>query len=175
MPAPKKFTEDDKYGASPRRQSAKEVRAGASGKVKTPFVTKKERSVETGEIYSSEERTKARMLKSLGKAVNKPQTKKESASESAKYEGYYTKGDEKGMSTSTSKRVTLDAYDTLGRLADNNNLKGKARDKAIKSALKVVSQRMQSDRNRTATRAEAVEKRSAMNKAKSNKSKLIGG
>ena len=175
MPAPKKFTSDDTYGASSRRQSAKEVRANASGKVKTPFPTKKERSVETGEIYSPEARTKARMLASLGRAVNKPQTKKESASESANYEREYTKGDEKGMSTSTSKKVTLDAYDTLGRLADNNNLKGKARDIAIKDALKVVEMRMQSDRNRTANRAESTEKRAAKKKAKSYNSKLIGG
>jgi hypothetical protein len=174
MPAPKKFTEDDKYTVSSRRQSAKEVRAKASGKTAITFVTKKEKG-EDGRMYSTSERDKSLMLKAAGKAVIKPQTKKENAANAAKYEAPYTKGAEKGISTAKTKTVNSDAYDTLGRLADNNNLKGKARDKAIKSALKVVAQRMQSDRNRTATRAESVEKRAAAKKAKSNKSKLIGG
>lgn len=174
MPAPKKFTEDDEYITSPRRQSAKEARAKASGKTTSTFVAKKEKG-EDGRMYSTPERDKARTLKAAGKGTIKPQTAKESKRYLAGFEGEYTKGAEKGMATGRSKIVNSDAYDTLARLADNNNLKGKARDKAIKSALKVVSQRMQSDRNRTATRAEAVEKRSAANKAKSNKSKLIGG
>ena len=69
-----------------------------------------------------------------------------------------------------------DAYDTLAKLADSNGLKGKARDTAIASAFKVVAMRMQSDRNRTASRAEASEKRNAKGtKNVSNTQKLIGG
>lgn len=75
-----------------------------------------------------------------------------------------------------TKQVSSDAFDTLARLADAQNLKGQAREKAIKSALKVVSQRMQSDRNRTASRAEASEKRNTKGtKNVSNTQKLIGG
>ena len=73
------------------------------------------------------------------------------------------------------KQVPNDAYDTLAKLADAQNLTGQAREKAISGAFKVVSQRMQSDRNRTANRAESIEKRAAAKKTKSNKSKLIGG
>ena len=174
MPAPKKFTEDDTYQIRSRRQSAKEVRASASGKTTSTFVAKKEKG-EDGRMYSTAERDKARALKTAGKGTIKPQTAKESKRYLAGFEQEYTKGAEKGMATGKSKTVNSDAYDTLGRLADNNNLKGQARDKAIKSALKVVAQRMQSDRNRTANRAESVEKRAAAKKTKSNKSKLIGG
>jgi hypothetical protein len=75
-----------------------------------------------------------------------------------------------------TRQVSSDAYDTLAKLADAQNLKGQARDRAIKDALKVVSQRMQSDRNRTASRAEASEKRNAKGtKNVSNTQKLIGG
>jgi len=75
-----------------------------------------------------------------------------------------------------TRQVPSDAYDTLGRLADAKNLKGQAREKAINSAFKVVSSRMQSDRNRTASRVEASEKRNAKGtKNVSNTQKLIGG
>jgi hypothetical protein len=174
MPAPKKFTSDDTYGARSKTQSAKEVRAKASGKTTSTFLAKKEKG-EDGRMYSTAERDKARTLKAAGKGTIKPQTVKESKRYLAEFEDYYTKGAEKGIATGKSKTVNSDAYDTLARLADNNNLKGKARDKAIKSALKVVSQRMQSERNRTANRAESTEKRAAAKKTKSNTSKLIGG
>ena len=81
-----------------------------------------------------------------------------------------------GLTRMTTKRVPSDAYDTLAKLADSNGLKGKARDTAIASAFKVVAMRMQSDRNRTASRAEASEKRNAKGtKNVSNTQKLIGG
>ena len=75
-----------------------------------------------------------------------------------------------------TRQVPSDAYDTLGKLADAQNLKGQAREKAISSAFKVVAMRMQSDRNRTASRVEASEKRNAKGtKNVSNTQKLIGG
>jgi hypothetical protein len=81
-----------------------------------------------------------------------------------------------GQTHMTTKRVPSDAYDTLAKLADAQNLTGQARDRAISSAFKVVSSRMQSDRNRTASRAEASEKRNAKGtKNVSNTRKLISG
>ena len=75
-----------------------------------------------------------------------------------------------------TRQVPSDAYDTLGKLADAQNLKGQAREKAISSAFKVVAMRMQSDRNRTASRAEASEKRNAKGtKNVTNTQRLIGG
>lgn len=156
------------------KPTAKELRAKASGKKKIYFETKRETG-EDGKKYSTPERKVAKTLEKTGLAKTRPQTKKESKSELASYEESYTKGAEKGRSTATTKNVNVDAYNTLGQLADAKNLTGKARDKAIKSALKVVAQRMQSDRNRTANRAEAIEKREKKKTTKSNKTKLIGG
>ena len=81
-----------------------------------------------------------------------------------------------GLTRMTTKRVPSDAYDTLAKLADSNGLTGKAKDKAIIGAFKVVAMRMQSDRNRTAYRAESSERRNAKGtKNVSNIKKLIGG
>ena len=74
---------------------------------------------------------------------------------------------QEGVAQAQQQQARFDA----NRLAANE-----ARDRAISSAFKVVSSRMQSDRNRTASRAEASEKRNAKGtKNVSNTQKLIGG
>jgi hypothetical protein len=146
MPAPKKSTTN---GAMTPAQKARQK---ASGRAETDIYKKKM----FGKPEVSE---KAKALRAAGKVeglVNNNMTGK--------------------PSKFVTRQVPSDAYDTLGRLADAQNLKGQAREKAINSAFKVVSSRMQSDRNRTASRVEASAKRNAKGtKNVSNTQKLIGG
>jgi len=154
MPAPKKGM-----------TSAQKARDKASGTSVTKVTTNKSVKDQLfSPMVSSTPSSKAKVL-----AANTPYTLKNKNSKMP-----VTKVS--GLTRMTTKRVPSDAYDTLERLADAQNLTGKAKEKAIASAFKVVSSRMQSDRNRTANRAEASEKRNAKGtKNVSNTSKLIGG
>jgi len=61
----------------------------------------------------------------------------------------------------TVKKVDLDAYDLLAKRAKSAGLKGKEAESAISKALKAVSTRMTNDRQRTASRGEAIVRREA--------------
>ena len=57
------------------------------------------------------------------------------------------------------KKVDSDAYNLLAKRAKAAGLKGKDADAAIQKALKAVSTRMTNDRQRTASRGEAIVRR----------------
>jgi len=64
------------------------------------------------------------------------------------------------------KKVDADAYNVLSKLAKGKALKGAEAEAAIQKAMKTVSTRMKNDRDRTASRGEAIvrrEKKKRMN------------
>ena len=65
------------------------------------------------------------------------------------------------------KKVDSDAYNILSKRAKAAGLKGKEAEAAIQKAFKTVSTRMTNDRQRTASRGEAIVRREA--KKRSNK------
>jgi len=68
----------------------------------------------------------------------------------------------------TVKKVNLDAYDLLAKQAKAAGLKGKEAETAISRAIKRVSTRMTNDRQRTASRGEAIVRREAKKRSGTN-------
>lgn len=68
----------------------------------------------------------------------------------------------------TVKKVDLDAYDLLAKKAKAVGLRGKEAETAIARALKTVSSRMTNDRQRTASRGEAIARRESKKRSGTN-------
>ena len=66
------------------------------------------------------------------------------------------------------KKVDSDAYNLLSKKAKAAGLKGKDAEAAINKALKAVSTRMTNDRQRTASRGEAIARREASKRRNTN-------
>ena len=66
------------------------------------------------------------------------------------------------------KKVDADAYKVLSALAKGKALKGAEAEAAIQKAYKTVSSRMTSDRQRTASRGEAIVRREAKKRSGTN-------
>lgn len=68
----------------------------------------------------------------------------------------------------TVKKVDIDAYDILSKKAKAAGLKGKEAESAIQKAIKTVSTRMTNDRQRTASRGEAIARRESKKRSNTN-------
>jgi hypothetical protein len=66
------------------------------------------------------------------------------------------------------KKVDADAYNVLSKLAKGKALKGAEAEKAIQRAYKTVSTRMTNDRQRTASRGEAIVRRESKKRSGTN-------
>ena len=137
---------------------AKAARANASG-TKT-FKVAGVRSTNPDTKYAKKNQAKVAATYSLKKSNEKGVKVEE------------TKGKSKLMSGMakvykvTAPKVDLDAYNLLAKKAKSAGLKGMEADAAIEKALKNVATRMRNDRQRTASRGEAIvrrEKKKRMN------------
>ena len=139
----KRVAANSPKGAKSTAQKTKAARAMASGTKK--INVSKQRSV--AEELSSKKMPagrNAQVLNKAGKIIKI--TAKQGLS------GPYAE-------KATVKKVDLDAYDLLAKRAKSAGLKGKEAESAISKALKAVSTRMTNDRQRTASRGEAIVRR----------------
>jgi hypothetical protein len=126
---------------------AKAARAKASGKVEIDTI-KKQGTVERLRSRPSDKKY-SRQANVLAKADKLTPIKSKR---------FYMAGPE--MVTKASvKKVDADAYNLLAKRAKAAGLKGKDADAAIQKAIKAVSTRMTNDRQRTASRGEAIARR----------------
>jgi hypothetical protein len=141
----KRVAANSPKGAKTTAQKTKEARDMASGTKKINVL--KQRSV--AQEISSDKMPVGRNAKILAKAGKVIKvTAKQGLS------GPYAE-------KATVKKVDLDAYDLLAKRAKSAGLKGKEAEAAISKALKAVSTRMTNDRQRTASRGEAIVRREA--------------
>ena len=148
----KRVAANSPKGAKTTAQKAKEARAMASGTKK--INVSKQRSV--AEELSSKKMPagrNARILAQAGKVIKV--TAKQGLS------GPYAE-------KATVKKVNLDAYDLLAKQAKAAGLKGAEAETAISRAIKRVSTRMTNDRQRTASRGEAIVRREAKKRSGTN-------
>jgi hypothetical protein len=150
----KKKASNSKAGAKTTAQKAKEARAMASGTKK--INVNKAQNIASELISGPNPKVgrNARVLSLTGKAI--------------KLTG------KRGMSGDlydkkiTAKKVDIDAYDLLAKQAKAAGLKGKAAEIAISNAIKKVSTRMTNDRQRTASRGEAIVRREERKRRNTN-------
>ena len=148
----KRVAANSPKGAKTTAEKAKAARASASGTKQINL--RKQRSVaeETASTKMPVGRN-ARVLNKAGKVIKV--TAKQGMS--ALYE-----------EKATVKKVDLDAYDLLAKQAKAAGLKGKEAETAISRAIKKVSTRMTNDRQRTASRGEAIVRREAKKRSGTN-------
>ena len=146
-----KKASNSKAGAKTTVQKAKEARAMASG---------------TKEINIYKPGTLRDYLENTDKKVNR------NVSVLAKAKKVIsTRGNAGSMGVkdvAKVKRVDIDAYDLLAKQAKAAGLKGKAAEIAISNAIKKVSTRMTNDRQRTASRGEAIVRREERKRRNTN-------
>ena len=150
----KKKASNSKAGAKSTKQKAKEARAMASGTKK--INVNKAQNIASEIIYGSNPKVgrNARVLTNTGKAI------KLTGKRGAAGDLYDKK--------ITAKKVDIDAYDLLAKQAKAAGLKGKAAEIAISNAIKKVSTRMTNDRQRTASRGEAIVRREERKRRNTN-------
>jgi ElaB/YqjD/DUF883 family membrane-anchored ribosome-binding protein len=135
---------------------AKAARAKASGKVEIDTI-KKQGIVERLGSRPSDKKY-SRQANVLAKADKLTPTKSKR---------FYMAGPE--MVTKASvKKVDADAYNLLAKKAKAAGLKGKDAEAAIQKAIKAVSTRMTNDRQRTASRGEAIARREERKRRNTN-------
>jgi hypothetical protein len=148
----KRVAANSPKGAKTTAQKAKEARAMASGTKKINVRSYKNLA---DELSSDTPRTNrnAKVLAKAGKVIKV--TAKQGVS------GPYAE-------KATVKKVNLDAYDLLAKQAKAAGLKGAEAETAISRAIKKVSTRMTNDRQRTASRGEAIVRREAKKRSGTN-------
>jgi ElaB/YqjD/DUF883 family membrane-anchored ribosome-binding protein len=147
---------NSKEGAKTTVQKAKAARASASGKV-TIDTIKKQGFIENAKSKPSEKKY-SRQATVLAKAKKLTPTQTKDFSY-----------DSPTMVTKASvKKVDSDAYNLLSKRAKAAGLKGKEAEAAINKAFKAVSSRMTNDRQRTASRGEAIVRREAKKRSGTN-------
>ena len=149
----KRVAANSPKGAKTTAQKAKAARAMASGTKK--INVSKQRSVAEALLSSAKMPVgrNARILAKAGKVIKV--TAKQGMS------GPYAE-------KATVKKVDIDAYDLLAKQAKAAGLKGKEAETAISRAIKKVSTRMTNDRQRTASRGEAIVRREAKKRSGTN-------
>jgi hypothetical protein len=126
---------------------AKAARAKASGKVTIDTI--KKQGIVEGLGSRPSDKKYSRQANVLAKAGKLTPTKSKD---------FYLGGPT--MVTKASvKKVDADAYNLLAKRAKAAGLKGKDAEAAIQKAIKAVSSRMTNDRQRTASRGEAIARR----------------
>jgi hypothetical protein len=152
----KKKASNSKAGAKSTEQKAKEARAMASGKIEIDTIKKVGFVKSLGQRPSDKKYSEK--AKSLAGAKKLTPTKSKN---------FYLGGPE--MITKASvKKVDSDAYDILEKRAKAAGLKGSDATAAINKALKAVSTRMTNDRQRTASRGEAIARREKRKRRNTN-------
>ena len=155
-----KVAANSKAGAKSTEQKAKEARAMASG---------------------------TKSFKVAGVRMSNPETKYEKANANKVAATYAVKkGNEKGVKVEETKgktrlmsgmakvykvtapKVDLDAYNVLAKKANAAGLKGSDADAAIEKAIRTVATRMRNDRQRTASRGEAIVRRESKKRKNTN-------
>ena len=130
-------------------EKAKAARAKASGKVQIDTI--KKQGIVEGLGSKPSDKKYSRQATVLAKAGKLTPTKAKD---------FYLGGPT--MVTKASvKKVDADAYNLLAKKAKAAGLKGKEAEAAIQKAIKAVSTRMTNDRQRTASRGEAIARREA--------------
>ena len=135
---------------------AKAARAKASGKVEIDTI-KKQGVVERLKSRPSDKKysRKANVLANAKKLTP------------TKVEKFYMAGPNM-VSKASAKKVDVDAYNLLAKRAKAAGLKGKDAEAAIQKAIKAVSTRMTNDRQRTASRGEAIVRREERKRRNTN-------
>ena len=129
------------------KEAAKKARSKASGKVEIDTIKKVGFIKNLGQKPS--DKKYSRKAKILDKAEKLKPTKAKQ---------FYYGGD--AMVTKASvKTVDSDAYNLLAKRAKAAGLKGKDAKVAISKSLNAISRQMETDRGRSATRAEGIAKR----------------
>jgi len=137
-------------------EKAKAARAKASGKVEIKTIK------DTGFVKGLTERPSDKKYSTQATVLAK--AKKLTPT---KVENLYMEGPD--MVTKASvKKVDADAYNLLAKRAKAAGLKGKEAEAAISKAIKAVSSRMTNDRQRTASRGEAIVRREAKKRSGTN-------
>ena len=151
-----KKASNSKDGAKTTAQKAQAARKAASGKVEIKTIKKQGVVEQLGSRPSDKKYSrKANVLGAANKL--KPTESKR----------FYYAGPE--MVTKASvKKVDSDAYNLLSKKAKAAGLKGKDAEAAISKAIKAVSTRMTNDRQRTASRGEAIARREAKKRSNTN-------
>ena len=130
------------------KEAAKKARSKASGKVEIDTIKKVGFIKNIGQKPSDKKYSrKAKVLDKADKLISATKTKQ-----------FYAGGPE--MVTKASvKMVDSDAYNLLAKRAKAAGLKGKDAKIAISKSLNAISRQMETDRGRSATRAEGIAKR----------------
>ena len=126
---------------------AKAARAKASGKVTIDTI--KKQGIVEGLGSRPSDKKYSRQANVLANAKKLTPTK---------VEKFYMAGPDM-VSKASAKKVDVDAYNLLAKRAKAAGLKGKDAEAAIQNAIKAVSSRMTNDRQRTASRGEAIARR----------------
>jgi hypothetical protein len=135
---------------------AKAARAKASGKVEINTI--KKQGIVEGLRSRPSDKKYSRQTTVLAKAKKLTPTKSK--------EFYY--GGPTMVTKASVKKVDSDAYNLLAKKAKAAGLKGKDATAAIQKALKPVSSRMTNDRQRTASRGEAIVRRETKKRRNTN-------
>ena len=126
-------------------EKAKAARAKASGKVEIKPIKKEG-------FFSGKKPSEAKYTRKANVLANAKKLTPTRA------ESLYA-GGPKMVTKASVKKVDADAYNLLAKRAKAAGLKGKDADAAIQKAIKTVSTRMTNDRQRTASRGEAIARR----------------
>ena len=138
---------NSKEGAKTTAQKAKAARASASGKISIDTI--KDFGIVKAMSKKPSDKEYSEKAKSLSAAKKLTPTKSK--------EFYY--GGPAMVTKASVKKVDSDAYNLLAKRAKAAGLKGADATAAINKALKAVSTRMTNDRQRTASRGEAIVRR----------------
>jgi hypothetical protein len=147
---------NSKEGAKTTAEKTKAARASASGKITIDTI--KKQGVVEGLGSKPSDKKYSRQATVLAKAGKLTPTKAKD---------FYLGGPT--MVTKASvKKVDADAYNLLAKKAKAAGLKGTDATAAINKALKAVSTRMTNDRQRTASRGEAIVRRESKKRKNTN-------
>jgi hypothetical protein len=129
------------------KEAAKKARSKASGKVEIDTIKK------VGFVKSLGQKPSDKKYSRKAKIIDRAEKLKPT-----KYKQFYYGGD--AMVTKASvKTVDSDAYNLLAKRAKAAGLKGRDAKIAISKSLNAISRQMETDRGRSATRAEGIAKR----------------
>ena len=156
MAEKKKVASNSPKGAKTTEQKAKEARAMASGKIEIGTIKKQGFIEKLGSRPSDKKYSQKTKSLSAAKKLTPTESK-----------NFYMAGPT--MVTKASvKKVDSDAYNLLAKKAKAAGLKGADATAAINKALKAVSTRMTNDRQRTASRGEAIARRESNKRKNTN-------
>ena len=156
-----KVAANSKAGAKSTEQKAKEARAMASGTKSFKVAGVRQYGGDFTK-YEKENANKVAATYALKKS-NKKDVKVEETKGKTRLMSGFAK-----VYKVTSPKVDIDAYNVLAKKAKAAGLKGSDADAAIEKAIRTVSTRMRNDRQRTASRGEAIVRRESKKRKNTN-------